>query len=111
MKDDLAGVAEEQLGEVVIAYEPIWAIGTGRVATSAQVQEAIGFIRALVGDRDAGGGGTREDHLRRVGQAGERAGAAGRSRTSMARSWVALRCRPGSFAEIVLPLSEPARAR
>jgi triosephosphate isomerase len=53
VRDDLAGVAEEQLAEVVIAYEPIWAIGTGRVATPAQVQEAIGFIRALVGDRDA----------------------------------------------------------
>jgi triosephosphate isomerase (TIM) len=36
----------------VIAYEPIWAIGTGRVATPEQAQEAVGFIRALVGDRD-----------------------------------------------------------
>jgi len=43
-----------RLGEVVIAYEPIWAIGTGKVATPAQAQEAIAFIRALVGDRDEG---------------------------------------------------------
>ena len=39
------------LPRVVIAYEPIWAIGTGKVATSEQAQEAIAFIRALVGDR------------------------------------------------------------
>jgi triosephosphate isomerase len=53
VKDDLAGVPNERLADVVIAYEPIWAIGTGRVATAAQAQEAIAFIRALVGDRDA----------------------------------------------------------
>ncbi len=53
IKDDLAGVADERLADVTIAYEPIWAIGTGRVATPEQAQEAIGFIRALVGDRSA----------------------------------------------------------
>jgi triosephosphate isomerase len=53
IKEDLAGVPSERLAEVVIAYEPIWAIGTGRVASVEQAQEAIGFIRALVGDRDA----------------------------------------------------------
>jgi triosephosphate isomerase len=52
IKDDLAGVGNERLREVTIAYEPIWAIGTGKVATPEQVQEAIAFIRALVGDRD-----------------------------------------------------------
>jgi len=51
IKDDLANIPEERLAEVLIAYEPIWAIGTGRVATPEQAQEAIGFIRALVGDR------------------------------------------------------------
>jgi triosephosphate isomerase (TIM) len=52
IRDDLAGVPDERLAEVVIAYEPIWAIGTGRVASTGQAQEAIAFIRALVGDRD-----------------------------------------------------------
>jgi triosephosphate isomerase (TIM) len=52
LAEDLAGVPGERLADVVIAYEPIWAIGTGRVATSQQAQDAIAFIRALVGDRD-----------------------------------------------------------
>jgi len=51
VQEDLARVPPERLGEVVIAYEPIWAIGTGRVATTDQAQEAIGFIRALIADR------------------------------------------------------------
>jgi triosephosphate isomerase len=45
---DLANVGEERLGDVVIAYEPIWAIGTGRTATPEQAQEAIALIRGLV---------------------------------------------------------------
>jgi triosephosphate isomerase len=49
----LAKVEENRLGDVVIAYEPIWAIGTGRVATPDQAQEAIAFVRALVNDRSA----------------------------------------------------------
>jgi triosephosphate isomerase len=53
LRDDLAGVPGERLADVVIAYEPVWAIGTGRVATPEQAQEAIAFIRALVADRDA----------------------------------------------------------
>jgi len=54
IQEDLHGVPGERLAEVVVAYEPIWAIGTGRVASPEQVQEAIAFIRALVADRDAG---------------------------------------------------------
>ncbi|HEV3047468.1 MAG TPA: triose-phosphate isomerase [Solirubrobacteraceae bacterium] len=55
VQEDLAGVPAERLAEVVIAYEPIWAIGTGRVATPEQAQEAIAFIRALVAGRDKDG--------------------------------------------------------
>ncbi len=52
VREDLAGVPSERLAEVVIAYEPIWAIGTGRVAQPEQAQEAIAFVRALLADRD-----------------------------------------------------------
>jgi triosephosphate isomerase len=52
VQEGLEKVASERLGDVVIAYEPIWAIGTGRVATPDQAQEAIAFVRALVADRD-----------------------------------------------------------
>jgi triosephosphate isomerase len=45
----LADVAETQLPELVIAYEPIWAIGTGRTATPAQAQEVHQAIRARLG--------------------------------------------------------------
>jgi triosephosphate isomerase len=51
IREDLAGVPDEQLAQVALAYEPIWAIGTGQTATPEQAQEAIAFIRALIGDR------------------------------------------------------------
>src|SRR5919197_2381365 len=49
---DLAQVEDGLLPFVVIAYEPIWAIGTGRTATPEQAQQAIAFVRAMVADRD-----------------------------------------------------------
>jgi triosephosphate isomerase (TIM) len=51
VQEALEKVPDERLADVVIAYEPIWAIGTGQVATPDMAQDAIGFIRALVGDR------------------------------------------------------------
>ncbi|HWT91407.1 MAG TPA: triose-phosphate isomerase [Solirubrobacteraceae bacterium] len=51
VQEGLHDVPVERLHEVVIAYEPIWAIGTGKVATPEQAQEAVGFVRALVSDR------------------------------------------------------------
>jgi triosephosphate isomerase len=51
VQEGLAGVGDARLAEVVIAYEPVWAIGTGKVATPDEAQEAISFVRALVADR------------------------------------------------------------
>jgi triosephosphate isomerase (TIM) len=51
VQEDLQRVQTDRLGDVVIAYEPIWAIGTGKVATAEQAQDAIAFVRALVADR------------------------------------------------------------
>lgn len=47
----LSGLTAEQVSGVVIAYEPIWAIGTGKTATSAQANEVIGIIRATVEEK------------------------------------------------------------
>lgn len=43
-----AGISAEQAAQVVIAYEPIWAIGTGKSSTAADAQDVIGYIRELV---------------------------------------------------------------
>ena len=50
IKSDLAGVTAEQVASMVIAYEPIWAIGTGMTATSDQAQEVCAAIRATIAD-------------------------------------------------------------
>ena len=49
----LADVPADKLGDVVIAYEPVWAIGTGKVATTEQAQQACALIRGLVAQIDA----------------------------------------------------------
>ncbi len=60
VQEGLEKVATERLGEVVVAYEPIWAIGTGKVATLEQAQDACAFVRALVAQRsDAAGAAVR----------------------------------------------------
>ena len=56
VQEGLEKVPVERLPEVVVAYEPIWAIGSGRSATPEQAQEAVAFVRALVEgiDKQAG---------------------------------------------------------
>ena len=46
LRGSLAGLSNDQLADVVIAYEPVWAIGTGRVASAGDAQEVCGAIRA-----------------------------------------------------------------
>jgi triosephosphate isomerase len=46
LRGSLAGLSAEQIGKVVIAYEPVWAIGTGRVASAADAQEVCQAIRS-----------------------------------------------------------------
>jgi triosephosphate isomerase len=49
VRGSLAGLSKQQMEETVLAYEPVWAIGTGKTATSAQAQEVHAFIRRLLG--------------------------------------------------------------
>ncbi|MEW8957501.1 MAG: triose-phosphate isomerase [Moorella sp. (in: firmicutes)] len=55
VEDGLKGLAPDQVETLVVAYEPVWAIGTGRTATAADAQEVIAFIRktlkAMYGER------------------------------------------------------------
>jgi triosephosphate isomerase (TIM) len=51
LQADLAAVEPGDLARVVVAYEPIWAIGTGRTATPEQAQEACAFIRDVLRER------------------------------------------------------------
>src|SRR5262245_3483158 len=48
MRGSLAGLGRDQMVETIIAYEPVWAIGTGKTATTDQAQEAHAFIRGVL---------------------------------------------------------------
>lgn len=59
IRTGLEGLVSDQMKNITIAYEPVWAIGTGKTATTAQAQEAHKFIRNLVAeifDRDVANG-------------------------------------------------------
>ena len=45
------GCSDEELGRIVLAYEPVWAIGTGRSATPEQAQEIHAFLRSQIAER------------------------------------------------------------
>jgi triosephosphate isomerase len=49
VRGSLAGLSKDQMAETIVAYEPVWAIGTGKTATTAQAQEAHAFIRGVLG--------------------------------------------------------------
>ena len=51
VQEGLERLSADQIAQVTIAYEPIWAIGTGKVATPEQAEEACSFVRALVADK------------------------------------------------------------
>jgi triosephosphate isomerase (TIM) len=48
VRGSLAGLTKEQMTETVVAYEPVWAIGTGKTATTQQAQDAHAFIRGVL---------------------------------------------------------------
>jgi len=48
VRGSLAGLTKEQMAETIVAYEPVWAIGTGKTATTQQAQDAHAFIRAVI---------------------------------------------------------------
>jgi triosephosphate isomerase (TIM) len=48
VRGSLAGLSKDQMQETVVAYEPVWAIGTGKTASAAQAQEAHAFIRKIL---------------------------------------------------------------
>jgi triosephosphate isomerase (TIM) len=50
VRGSLAGVTAEQFENVVVAYEPVWAIGTGKTASAEQAQEVHAFIRGIIAD-------------------------------------------------------------
>jgi triosephosphate isomerase len=56
LEESLAGLPRERAAEIVVAYEPIWAIGTGRTATPEMAQEVHAMIRERLRDRFGGAG-------------------------------------------------------
>jgi len=51
LENGLAGISAEEMSSVTMAYEPVWAIGTGKVATVEQANEVHAFIRSWIGEK------------------------------------------------------------
>ena len=51
IKEVLFGLTPEQMSKIIVAYEPVWAIGTGKTATSSQAQEIHAFVRATLAEK------------------------------------------------------------
>jgi triosephosphate isomerase (TIM) len=51
LEETIFNLSAEDFGKIVIAYEPIWAIGTGRTASSQQAQDMLAFIRQLIAEK------------------------------------------------------------
>ena len=85
IKEGLDGLSADQIGGLVIAYEPVWAIGTGRNATAAQAQEAHAHIRGRLRQWFGGnaadqchiiyGGSVKPDNVRELASMGDVDGA------------------------------------
>lgn len=77
----LKDIPAEQAESIVIAYEPVWAIGTGEVATPEDAQEVCGAIRHAAGRAVLAGAGRRRPHpVRRLGEVRQRGGHHGAAR-------------------------------
>ena len=97
LRGSLAGLSAEQIAASVIAYEPVWAIGTGRVASAADAQEVCAAIRTELGELATPAiADTRAGALRRLGQRQERRRDRRPGRTSTARWSAARRWTPSS---------------
>ena len=77
MRAALEGRPSDVVSSIVLAYEPIWAIGTGRTATPTDAQETCAAIRSEIGHFRALGGAGDPDPVRRVRDARDGRGAVG----------------------------------
>ncbi len=89
VRGSLAGLTKEQMAETIVAYEPVWAIGTGKTATTQQAQDAHAFIRGVLAQMFDESHGEKGAHpIRRQREAEQRQGTdepAGRGRRARRR--------------------------